>query len=193
MNAADNMTPEAAVVAAAGSLGEPGWELRAVSNYGSSQTYNNGRPEGLSRPGDADGAAGQWLIEFYKNTPTPTSAPDGSPAQQFPIRLIAVGQGPPSALPTKVMGVSSNQHVFPLPANWATTLAAIRGRAVAKHPKDRFSTNVFCDPTSTDVNGCVWLIKFYSDSNQIAAQVFGSVADGTEVARPAWMGPTPDP
>src|SRR5262249_3209209 len=117
VSAEDRNTAPVAITTAR-KLSDPEWQIAFISNTGVTkiilaEKFKTGK-EALMLP---DGSAGQWVIEFYKDTPKAVSE-KGKKGNVYPFRrIIVLAQGVQLALDTEI-AVPVPDKLYTLPAEF---------------------------------------------------------------------------
>ena len=145
----------------------PDYKLAFVSNTGVTQSV---RAQELSGPADAlmdkSGRAGQWVFEFYRDTPTPATN-GGKRGFRYPFQIVLVSGARASQLPDSTMGVP--KALAELSAARVKSVAALFARAAGKQ-KIHFDVASVASFINSD-GDCTWTFRFYDlKSGEIAAK-----------------------
>jgi hypothetical protein len=98
-SAQSRITAAQAIKAVKSTMNAPGWEIAFLSTTGVTEShlaeeFRNTKGKGFLFP---DGTAGQWIIEFYKDTPK-TVSEKGRSGYAYPFaRILATAQSTRSA------------------------------------------------------------------------------------------------
>jgi hypothetical protein len=154
-----------AFAAAKKALGTDGpWNLAFVSTTGVSQSVK------ATDPADAmigkDGKAGQWVFEFYKDTPTPTTH-DGQEGFKYPFRVVSVTSAETTPLPDSDMGVPTKLVTIDDQAVGNIDTVVKNASGAAKAPFDAMSIASDVGPNRP----LSWRFRFYDlKSRQIVGK-----------------------
>lgn len=149
---------EPALKAANESVGDAAWKLVYVSNTG----VAGGSVSGFGRkPGDslmlADGAAGQWVFEYFLDKPEAVSE-GGRTGWVYPYRRVVVsGDGEASELPEMTMG--GPNKMVPLSEACRRGLDPARKLAIADAKVDFDVMSVAAFVPSD--RPCAWAFRLY--------------------------------
>lgn len=150
----------AEAIAAARKAAGADWLLMFVSTTGVADdvSLSGEAADRLLRP---DGKAGQWIIEFYKDTPKDVTQ-DGKKGKSYPFRRFAIGDGDkPTELPKSEMGTGS--AFTPMSEACVSGLKASQELAIKNNKKKFDVLDVTSDRTKGD---CSWPFQFYDTKTQ---------------------------
>ena len=152
------------------------WQLGLVSNTGVSQTVQGQSGSGVAALLNPEGKAGQWVFEFFSNTPRPI-VDAGRKGFAYPFRIVLVDQGKANALPDSTLNVPSRFTLLPD--------AALRGigpgekAAVAKLGRSVVAASVASGQTAGKPTQ--WVFRLYTKaSGEGSPTVIGTRLDGTQ-------------
>jgi hypothetical protein len=134
------------------------WKLAFLSNTGvtdsaTSKKFNSPAPALMQ----SDGTAGQWVLEYFKDTPTPVEH-DGQKGQSYPVRRLIVTIGETSELPEASLGVPTK--LAPLSDACLAGIDPGRKRALAQN---KAAFDVMSAASNVKSSGeCSWTFTFYN-------------------------------
>lgn len=166
-----------AIVKAKKSVRERGWQIAFVSNTGvtDSVTASSIRSpqEALM---DANGKAGQWVVEFFKDTPKSISQ-GGKKGKAYPLRRVLVTAMEVSDLPDTELGVPNT--LPKLDDRYIASIERATKLAMSKVSGKYDLMSIASDVRSSGM--CNWVFRFY---NAKRGNVVGKIAisgDGRNV------------
>lgn len=165
---AARLAMEPALKAANELIGDAVWKLVYVSNTG----VAGGSVSGFGqKPGDAlmlaDGTAGRWVFEYFRDEPEPVSQ-GGRTGWQYPYRRVGVsGDGQASELPEATMGGPSKMVAL----SDACRLGLDEARKLAiSGAKADFELMAVAAFVPSD-RPCAWAFRFYDlDKGEIVVK-----------------------
>ena len=151
-----------AVAMARKTVKDSSWQIAFVSNTGVTQSYTTERirtPQGAMM--NKDGKAGQWVVEFYKNSPKKIS--EGSrQGFAYPFMAVLVTGQSAEAMPDAELAVP--KALKPLKADAIGNLERAYGAAVSRM-KGKFDVATVGSDVRAD-GSCSWRFRFYDLKKQ---------------------------
>lgn len=155
------------------------WLLAFLSNTGVTDSVTseqfNGPEEGLMLP---DGRAGQWVVEFFKDTPT-TVSEGGRTGKSYPFRRVLVTATKSGMLPELDLAVPQNLSV--LKEEYVAALETARKLATSQ-VKAKYDIMSVESLVKSD-GQCSWVFRFYDLKTQKIAAVITTTGDGRKVIK----------
>lgn len=153
------------------------WQIAFLSNTGVTQSYST---EKLKSAREAlmkkDGKAGQWVVEFYKNSPKDINE-GGRKGVAYPLRAFLVTSNSASEMPTSVIKVP--KQLPPLKSDYINNLDKALGLAI-KQVKIKFDVcSVASDVRSDGTTS--WRFRFYDMSKENIIAKVNISGDGNGV------------
>ncbi len=152
----------------------PDWQVAFVSNTGvtspvTSGDFNNAE-EGLMLP---DGTAGQWVIEFFKDSPK-TISEGGRTGKSYPLRRVLVTSQKVSELPKSDLAVP--EKLVAIKPEYISMIEKARQFATS-NSKEKF--DVMSVSSNVKSNGeASWEFRFYDTKSGEAVNSITVSGDG---------------